>query len=157
MAGWGNAALKIAEQNPDVEIVEEQRQTPTAARKQYDAAQRESLSRLFLAHWQRWELPTLTPEHRFHDTRKWRLDYALIPQKIAIEIHGGTRKTYTDKNGVVRQGGRHNRAQGFANDREKMNAAQAMGWTVFELTDVMLKDRDAMDAQLQLIKERIGE
>lgn len=152
MASWGNAALKIAEGNPDVEIVEERRQTPTAARKQLERAQRESLSRLFLAHWQRWELPTLTPpapggkELQFHPDRRWRFDFCLPEQMIAIEIHGGTW-----------QNGRHNRAQGFANDREKMNAAQALGWTVFELTDVMLKDRDAMDKQLQLIKERIEE
>lgn len=126
----------------------------TEAQKLLKQAQQETLSRLFLAHWQRNELPKLEMEYKFHPDRRWRLDYALPELKIAIEIHGGTRKTYTDKNGIVRQGGRHNRADGFANDREKMNAAQAMGWIVIELTDVMLGEgQDAMDGYLQPIKE----
>ena len=45
----------------------------------------------------------VTPEHRFHDTRKWRIDYAIIPEKIAIEVEGGA---YTN--------GRHTRqASGY--------------------------------------------
>jgi hypothetical protein len=115
----------------------------TEAQKKLKQAQQESLSRLFLAHWNRNELPKLETEYSFHPTRKWRLDYALPELKIAIEIHGGTR-----------QNGRHNRAQGFANDREKMNEAQAMGWFVVELTDVHLHEgQDAMDKYLQPIKE----
>ncbi len=117
----------------------------TEARKQLDRAMRESLSRLFLAHWERNELPTLTPEHKFHPDRRWRLDYALPELKIGIEIHGGTRRQ-----------GRHNRAQGFANDREKMNAALGLGWQVYELTDVMLKEgQQAMDGYLQPIRQRL--
>ena len=65
---------------------------------------------------------------------------------IAIEIDGGTR-----------QRGRHNRAEGYAKDAEKINTAQGMGWTVFRFSDVMLKEgQDAMDAHLQPIRERIA-
>ena len=126
---------------------ETKKTTKTDARKLLDKLQLESLSRLFLAHWERNELPTLTPEYQFHPTRKWRLDYALPELKIAVEIHGGTRKQ-----------GRHNRADGFAKDREKMNEAQAAGWLVIEITDVMLKEgQEAMDGYLRPIAERIGQ
>ena len=53
----------------------------------------------------------LQPEFRFHYVRKWAFDYALPDYKIAIEIDGGTR-----------QQGRHNRAEGYAKDAEKIIA-----------------------------------
>ncbi|MBX3050835.1 MAG: hypothetical protein KF753_05135 [Caldilineaceae bacterium] len=147
MSSWGNAALKIAEKNPDVMIVEEPRQSRTEARKRLDRAVRESLSRLFLAHWKRNELPALTPEYRFHPDRRWRFDYALPEQRIAVEVEGGTW-----------QNGRHNRAKGYAKDAEKYNAAQGLGWQVFRFSDVMIKEgREAMDGYLKPIKERIGQ
>ena len=60
-------------------------------------------------------------EHKFHPKRRWRFDYAWVDLKIALEIHGGT---YTH--------GRHVQGTGFANDREKMNEAQLLGWIVIE-------------------------
>lgn len=118
-------------------------QPSTDARRELDRAMRETLSRLFLAHWRRNELPELTREYRFHPTRKWRFDFALPEQKMAIEVDGGTR-----------QGGRHNRAEGYAKDAEKLNSATALGWTVFRFSDVMLKEGpDAMDGHLQVIRE----
>ena len=64
----------------------------------------------------------LATEHRFHPERRWRFDYAHLPTKTAIEINGG-----------VWSGGRHNRGAGYLRDREKVNAAQMLGWKVFEL------------------------
>ena len=66
--------------------------------------------------------PDLVREFRFHDTRKWRFDYAHLASKVAIEIDGG-----------VWTGGRHTRARGFLADAEKRNTAQALGWRVFVL------------------------
>ena len=68
-------------------------------------------------------LPKPVSEHMFHSTRKWRLDYAWPELKIALEVHGATYK-----------GGRHVTGKGFANDREKMNEAQLLGWIVIETT-----------------------
>ena len=31
-------------------------------------------------------LDLFTPEYRFHKTRKWRIDWAVVPLKIAIEL-----------------------------------------------------------------------
>ena len=63
------------------------------------------------------------PEYRFHDTRKWRFDYAIPSKKIAVEIEGGAWIN-----------GRHNRAQGFIADMEKYNTAAAMGWRLLRAT-----------------------
>ncbi len=62
-------------------------------------------------------------ECRLHPTRKWRWDFAWPDCKVAVEVHGSTWV-----------GGRHTRGQGFANDREKMNEAQLLGWLVIECT-----------------------
>ena len=58
-------------------------------------------------------------EHRFHPKRKWRFDFAIPHQRIAIEVEGGI---YTQ--------GRHTRGSGFSKDCEKYNTATAMGWAV---------------------------
>ena len=34
-------------------------------------------------------LPEATPEYRFHPERRWRLDWAWVPNKIALEVDGG--------------------------------------------------------------------
>ena len=62
-------------------------------------------------------------EHRFHDTRKWRFDFALPEWLIAIEVEGG----------VFTQG-RHTRGTGFTNDLLKYNAAVTLGWVVLRYT-----------------------
>ncbi|TOA43715.1 hypothetical protein CGK26_23080 [Vibrio parahaemolyticus] len=67
-------------------------------------------------------LPPYQTEVLFHPTRKWRMDYAWPDLKIALEVHGGTHSN-----------GRHTRGVGFANDREKMNEAQLLGWIVIEI------------------------
>lgn len=61
----------------------------------------------------------LDSEYQFHPTRKWRFDRCHIEAKVAIEIQGN---------------GRHTSYTGYRKDREKVNAAQELGWAVFELT-----------------------
>ena len=60
---------------------------------------------------------TLVEEFSFHPTRKWRIDFALVKYKIAIEIDGGTH---------LQSGGRHNQDA----DREKINELVLLGWQV---------------------------
>ncbi len=67
--------------------------------------------------------PDPTTELMFHPKRKWRLDFAWPTHMIAVEIHGG-----------VHSGGHHVSADGFINDRHKMNEAVLMGWHVIEVT-----------------------
>lgn len=79
-------------------------------------------------------------EYRFHDTRRWRFDYAIPEHKIALEVEGG-----------VWTGGRHIRAAGFLKDMEKYNTAAAMGWQVLRCTP---KELHSMKT-IQLIKKTI--
>lgn len=62
-------------------------------------------------------------EYRFHNTRKWRFDFAIPEHKIAIEVEGG-----------VWTGGRHTSPKGFLGDMEKYNTATVMGWRVLRTT-----------------------
>jgi hypothetical protein len=62
-------------------------------------------------------------EHKFHPTRKWRIDCALPERMLAIEIEGG----------VFTQG-RHTRGKGFINDIEKYNALTTLGWHLLRYT-----------------------
>lgn len=63
------------------------------------------------------------PEHKFHPTRKWRFDWADIPNKVAFEIEGGI---------WIR--GRHSRGAGYQGDLDKYNQAIVLGWTCFRFS-----------------------
>jgi very-short-patch-repair endonuclease len=81
--------------------------------------------------WRGLDGPTLTPEYRFHQARQWRADYAHIEALVIVEIDGG-----------VWSGGRHNRGQGYIDDCRKLNAAAALGWTVFRIATGMVSVDD---------------
>ena len=77
-------------------------------------------------------LPMPELEHRFHETRRWRIDYAWPNHKLAVEREGGI---------WVR--GRHTRPQGFLKDLEKYNELTLKGWRLLRFTP---KDLITMDA-----------
>ena len=88
------------------------------------ARQKKTIEPDLFSRWLERELHTqVVREFRFHPIRKWRMDYALIEHKIAVEIDGG-----------VWTGGRHTIGQGWIKDQEKLNTATAMGWSVFHFT-----------------------
>jgi very-short-patch-repair endonuclease len=58
-------------------------------------------------------------EHRFHHTRKWRFDLALVGKRVGVEIDGGSFKS-----------GRHSRGAGQRSDMEKYGEALKLGWIV---------------------------
>ena len=72
-------------------------------------------------------LPEPIAEHRFHQQRKWRFDWAFPQDRIAIEVDGG-----------IWTRGRHTRGAGFVKDMEKLNAAVLAGWRVFRVTPEQL-------------------
>ena len=84
--------------------------------------------RLFLKQCVIYGLPEPTNEYRFHETRKWRFDFAWPNKKIALEIEGGV---YTK--------GRHTRGKGFENDCIKYNTATEQGWSVFRYSTHQIK------------------
>jgi very-short-patch-repair endonuclease len=78
-------------------------------------------------------------QHKFHESRRWRFDFAWPAKMVAVEIHGG---------GFVHGG--HNRGRGQMNDCEKTRAAHALGWIVMPVSSVELDERPA-----QVIKDII--
>jgi very-short-patch-repair endonuclease len=96
---------------------------------------------LFIALVQKELNVTVTPEYRFDDTRKWRIDYAIVPHKIAIEVEGGA---YTN--------GRHTRPMGFIGDMEKYNALTVQGWRL-----IRVQPKDLVTVKtLNMIKSTIN-
>ena len=83
----------------------------------------------------------IVKEHRFHEKRKWRFDYAIVAYKIAIEVDG-----------AVWVGGRHNRPQGYIADMDKLNTAASMGWLVLRITT----DDRVCSKTLNLIKATVA-
>lgn len=78
--------------------------------------------------WANERVLTLSEEHRFHEERKWRFDWCFPAIKVAVEYNG----IFSDKS-------RHTTAGGYSADRDKINAAQALGWIVVEVTPVNYK------------------
>lgn len=62
-------------------------------------------------------------EFKFHDTRKFRFDYCIPDQLIAIEYEG----IYGDKSG-------HTNVKGYTSDSTKYNLACVNGWRVLRYT-----------------------
>lgn len=87
-------------------------------------------------------LPEPRKEYVFHPTRKWRADFCWPESKLIVEYHGG-----------IYANGRHTRGKGFEVDREKMNAAQLMGYRVLEFTASHVRSGYALKA----IEEALGE
>jgi very-short-patch-repair endonuclease len=90
-------------------------------------------------------LPEPEREFRFHPVRKWRADFAFIPERILIEIEGGTYKN-----------GRHTRPVGYEKDCEKYNSAQMDGWMVLRYTAGMVRSGEAVAEVEQALKRAQG-
>jgi very-short-patch-repair endonuclease len=75
----------------------------------------------FLAQVRAAGLPEPTREFQFHPVRRWRADFAWQDQKILVEIQGGLYGRFK---------GRH--VTQVEADYEKINAAQVIGYRVFQ-------------------------
>lgn len=69
--------------------------------------------------------PEPQTDYLFSLEQDWKLDLAWPEHWIAMELHGGINDT--------RRRGRHIRADGYTEDRAKMNRAQLQGWIVLEV------------------------
>lgn len=73
-------------------------------------------------------------EHRFHKTRKWRVDFAHTDLMIAVEIEGGTAI-----------GGRHVRPAGFRADCIKYSELSMAGWMLLRGDSKMVKSGQLLE------------
>lgn len=71
----------------------------------------------------------LEEEYRFDEVRRWRFDWCIPALKLAIEYNG----VFSDKS-------RHLTAVGHTGDLNKLNAAQAQGWKVIQLSPLNYKE-----------------
>lgn len=81
-------------------------------------------------------------EHRFHPSRRWRFDLALLDCRIALEIDGGGWGH-----------GRHHRKDGRDNDNAKDAEAQILGWRVLRCSWDHVKDGTALVTIQRLVRE----
>ncbi len=79
-------------------------------------------------------VPDPVVEFRFHQSRRWRFDFAWPDRRLALEVEGGTASGRS----------RHSMGAGFEADCEKYNAATVMGWRVLRVTGQMVKDGRAL-------------
>lgn len=132
--------------SPDVEIVDDWQ--PTELNKELTklsrTAQRTFLEDKFIENWRALGGPDLVREHRFHEVRRWRFDFAHLPSKVAFEIQGGL---YQAQSG-------HRSREGVTRDYEKSNEAQRLGWKVYAVTSRDLQDRAAMERFIAALTEQ---
>lgn len=76
---------------------------------------------------------TFDREHRFHESRMWRLDFWFAGARLAVEIDGG---------GWV--GGRHSRGTGIENDCEKASHIAMAGHRLMRVTPGQIKRGEAL-------------
>ncbi len=77
-------------------------------------------------------LPVPVAEYRFAAPRRWRLDWAWVEPRVALEVEGG-----------VWTRGRHTRGVGFLKDIEKYNTLAAMGWRLIRVTPAQITNGEA--------------
>jgi len=82
--------------------------------------------------------PDPVAQHVFHQTRKWRFDFAWPDLMVAVEIHGGI---------FQKSPSGHRSISGMVKDMEKINAAQLGGWIVIQLHANDLDKRPFMAMQ----------
>lgn len=129
------------------------KRTQTDAEKQVKAAKRgarkkrkRARRRKFCGLLQDRGLPCPEPEHMFHDSRKWRIDYAWPDDKVALEVEGG----------VWTRGG-HTRGSGFMKDVEKYNEVALHGFVLIRtVPDDLFKEHtlDLIERAITLQSER---
>ena len=88
------------------------------------------------------DLPWPQREFRFAPPRRWRWDLAWEPEKLAVEVQGGTWVKST-------HGGGAQQTKSF----EKLNTAAILGWRILFVNAEMIEDGTA----LALIIRALGE
>lgn len=96
--------------------------------------------------WDYYKIPRPTVEYIFHEKRKWRIDFAWVNKKVAMEIQGGLH--------LGKKGG-HTSIKGYKKDMEKFNRLNIDGWLLLlyapyeekydEIKQVLLSREDLHD------------
>lgn len=87
------------------------------------------------------KLPIPYQEYRFHNKRRWRVDFMWKSPPVIFEIEGG-----------VFSNGRHVRGIGFSRDCEKYNEATLLGYQLFRVTPEHILSGKALNWLERVIK-----
>ena len=80
-------------------------------------------------------------ESRAIPERRFRFDFAFVPERVLIEIQGGTWNR-----------GAHSRGAGLARDYEKLNLSTSNVWRVLQFDTNMIKSGEAIRMAEQILK-----
>ena len=106
--------------------------------------QRDYLERMLLRQLRALGVPEPKREYRFHDTRKWRFDFAWPELMVAAEVEGGT---------WSKGKSRHTTGAGFHGDLDKYNAAKSLKWTVFQFDSKHVESGQAAEFMANELRE----
>jgi hypothetical protein len=84
-------------------------------------------------------------EYRFHPSRKWRADFAIVHPDATRPRLPGFYTHLIEVDGGSWVAGRHTRGSGFEKDAEKLNAAAELGYRVLRYTPRMIEDGSAIE------------
>lgn len=87
------------------------------------------------------DAPGLRKRLRAAGLKDWRFDFAWTPQRVAVEVQGGT---WSGR-------GKHVRGTGYENDCRKACAAVILGWRLLSVTGRMIDDGTALAAVEQVL------
>jgi len=91
----------------------------------------------------RWlKLPRPNREQTFHQSRKWRFDFAWPDRLLAVEVEGGS---------FIH--GHHSYGAGFEADCIKYSEAAILGWRILRVTTAMVDDGRAVALIERALKE----
>lgn len=88
------------------------------------------------------QIPGWEEEFFFAKPRKWKADFAWPDHRLLLEVEGGTWVA-----------GRHSRGAGYANDCEKYNHAQLLGYRVLRATTEQVTKGLAINWILRALKQ----
>lgn len=103
------------------------------------------LERLALATLTKAGLRPTKLQYIFGRPRLWRMDAAWLPEKVAVEIQGGT---------WAKKRGGHSTGSGIQADMVKHNAAQLLGWIVLCYSDHGIKDGSMVEDVRRALEQR---
>jgi len=97
----------------------------------------------FLLGLQQRGLPTPEREFRFHPTRKWRVDFVWVKERLAVECEGGVWR---------KGGGAHSHPLNIERDIEKSNALTLAGYHLLRITDKTIRSGEAFEMVRSFLK-----
>ncbi len=90
------------------------------------------------------EIPPHISQFKFHETRKWAVDFAWPNHRIIVEIEGGI---------WIKGGAGHSHPISIERDIEKYNQVSLYGYRLFRFTDKEIRSGAAINLLKEVFKQ----